>query len=262
MTFWKTPPKTAWILLLLFTLAAVPVLAEYPRVTAHETSIGTIYRIDHGPAKGSEGPADPEGGSPVFDGDTYSFEHQLGALIDGIFQCFSEHTAGMDDNTVQFDGLSELLDPYLDGTMPAIFEFETPNGDGTTDAFFNSFAGTGQDLFPEGFEDPATNTPLDAACIEIGIDDTLDSDTPSEVVNAMFEASGDMGEIIPPVDITSIFSDPFDGRMSLVFPGQAGQGINGTILDIKIQQDQFDPQPIFADGFESGDATSWTDQSP
>ena len=88
MTFWKTPPKTApriaAILLLLFTLAAVPALAEYPRVTAHETSIGTIYRIDHGPAKASEGPADPEGGSPVFDGDTYSFQHQLGDRLMGF----------------------------------------------------------------------------------------------------------------------------------------------------------------------------------
>lgn len=207
-------------------------------------------------SKGSSGP-------PSFDGDSYDFQHQIGALIDGVFKCFSEHMSGMDDNTVLFDGLSEFLDPYLDGTQPAIFEFETFNrsvaGGMETDAFFNSFSG-GEDLFPEGFEDPETNTPLDAACLEIGINDTLGSNVPVEVISAIFEASGDNGSIIPNTDITSFFSNPWDGRLSVVFPGMAGQGINGMVLDLTIQET--DPANIFSDGFESGDASAWSDTTP
>ncbi len=200
-------------------------------------------------------------GSGTFDGDTYDFQHQLGALIDGVFQCFSEHMSGMDDNTVLFDGLSELLDPYLDGTQPAIFEFETPTGgpNNETDVFINSFSGTGTDLFPEGFEDPDTGTPLTDACVEIGREDLLDSNGPVTVTNATIEFSGDSGTILPTTDITSFFSNPWDGRLSIVFPNFAGMDINGMILDITTE---FDPQPIFADGFESGDASSWTDSTP
>ena len=199
------------------------------------------------------------GANEVFTGDTFSFQHQLGALIDGVFQCFSEQNSGMDDNTVLFDGLSELLDPYLDGTQPFVFEFETSSDGETTDVFLNSFSGSGGDLFPEGFEDPETGTPLDAACIEIGIDDTLDSDVPIEVMEAIFEASNSNGPVIPPIDITSVFSNPWDGRLSIVFPGMAGMGIDGMTLELKVQESD---GSIFADGFESGDASSWTDQSP
>ena len=205
----------------------------------------------------SRGPSGP----PSFDGDSYDFQHQIGALIDGIFQCFSEHMSGMDDNTVLFDGLSELLDPYVDGTQPFVFEFETPDaGNNSTDAFFNSFSGSGGDLFPEGFSDPDTGTPLDAACIEIGIDDTLDADVPVEVTEAMIEASDSNGTIVPPTDITSLFPNPFDGRLSLVFPGMAGEGINGIVLEMTVRET--DPSAIFADGFESGDASAWSDTTP
>lgn len=196
------------------------------------------------------------GGSPVFDGDTYSFQAQLGALIDQVFQCFSNHTAGMDDNTVLFDGLSELLDPYLDGTQPLVFEFETPSNDtpGATDSTINAFSDG--DLFPEGFQDPETGTPLDSACVEIGIDDTLDSDIPSEVSNAMISFSSSGGTVLPPTDITSFFENPWDGRLSIVFTGLTGQDIADVQLQL-VTQAAPDPSTIFADGFESGDATAW-----
>lgn len=218
--------------------------------------VHVIHRLDDPREKGI-------GTFVSFLGDTFSFEHQVGALIEGVFRCFGVHTADMNDDNVTFDGITELLDPYLDGTQPALFEFEsmstfsgTEGGSGTTNAFFNSFSDTGTDLFPEGFTDPETGSPLDAACLEIGISDTLDSDKPAEVQSAMFEASGDRGTIIPNVDISSIFSSPFDGRVSVVFPGQAGQGINGLLLDIELKEAI--PEPLFADGFESGDAAAWT----
>ena len=124
----------------------------------------------------------------------------------------------------------------------------------------NSFSGGG-DLFPEGFEDPETNTPLDAACIEIGIDDTLDSDVPSEVNSAMIEMSNSQGSVLPPTDISSFFDGPFDGRISIGFQGLAGQDIDGTVLEMNLINAP-DPSAIFADGFESGDASSWTDEVP
>ncbi|MEM1182529.1 MAG: hypothetical protein AAGM22_29550 [Acidobacteriota bacterium] len=203
------------------------------------------------------------GGLPSFDGDSFSFSHELAALIDGVFQCFKEHQSGMDDNTVLFDGLSELLDPYTDGTQPLVFEFESPdtnNDPPTQNVFMNSFTESGGDLFPDGFQDPQTNTPLDSACIKIGIDDTLDSDVPSTIEEAMFEGSNSQGSVIPPTDITQFFENPFDGDVTIVFQGMAGMDIDGTILDIKAQN--FDGNPIFSDGFESGDTTAWTDEFP
>ncbi len=228
-------------------------------------TFGMVWALCLGLSLGSSAAqADDREPQPVlgafYSGDSYSFAPQLGALIDGEFRCFSVHGSGMDDNTVLFDGVTENLDPYVDGTQPAVFEFESNSFGDTADVFINVFAN--DDLFPEGFEDPETGTPLDSACVEIGIDDTLDGNTPVEVTQALFEASNADGTVIPPIDITSFFSNPWDGRLSIVFPGRAGAGIDGMVLELTIQQAPFDPQPIFADGFESGDTTSWTDQSP
>ncbi len=201
------------------------------------------------------------GGGNPYDGDTYSFAHQTGAFIDGQFQCFSEHGSGMTDNTVLFDGLTEFLDPYLDGTQPALLEFEvtvvSSAGPSSQEITFNSFLDSGTDLFPEGFEDPETGTPLTDACVEIGIDDTLDPDQPTSVTSATLQFFG--GSPIGPVDITSFFSDPWDGRLSIVFTDVAGLDTTGVVLELMIEESS---PPIFADGFESGDTSSWTDQVP
>ena len=219
---------------------------------AIETPAGTIYKVTN-----SRSARTGRGLAPSVTGDTYDIQHLLG-FIPGrgeTAECLSEHLSGMDDNTVLFDGLTELTDPLLDGTQPGVFEFETPGVDDETDVFVNSFAGTGEDLFPEGFEDPETGTPLDAACLEIGIDDTLDADIPVEVTSAVFEASGDSGTIFPPTDITSFFSSPWDGRLSVILEGLAGEGINGILLELTLEPFV---GSIFADGFESGDTSSWT----
>ena len=192
-------------------------------------------------------------------GDTFTFDHQLGFLEGEVGNCFSVHMAGMNDNSVVFDGITEFLDAYTTGTQPFIFEFETTSltGGGTSIEIITMGA---IDLFPDGFEDPKTGTPLTAACIEIGIDDTLDFSTPTSVPNATVDLLDDMGSIFGgPLTIpTSFFSDPWDGRLSLVVSETTGLGI--TELRLKI-----DTQPaggIFADGFESGDATAWTEQTP
>ena len=194
-------------------------------------------------------------GGGTFDGDTYSIVHQLGAIIDNVLQCFQPHLAGMDDNTVVFDGLSELLDSYLDGTQPFVFEFETTGTEGLPETTINSIANG--DLFPEGFEDPATGTPLDAACVEIGIDDTLDSDEPIEVTSALLDFIGDGFD---PFDVTSGFTNPWNGRFSVGIPGFTGLGIDEVKLTITTAPSA--NAGIFVDGFETGDTSAWTDEVP
>ncbi len=61
-----------------------------------------------------------------------------------------------------------------------------------------------------------------------------------------------------PFDVTSAFSDPWDGRLSIVFPGFAGLGITETRLTLQTQASP----TIFSDGFESGDTAAWTDTIP
>lgn len=255
----SVPTRAPMALALALAFAACAAVQAQPNYV--ETPIGKLYVIMAPDAEKAD-----EGSLPTAMGDTFSFHHNLtvsGSLLEGTPPCLGPHMSGMDDNTVLFDGLSEALDAFLDGTLPQLFEFEsTGSGGNTTDIFMNAFADTGEDLFPEGFLDPDSGEPLDAACLEIGIDDTLDFDQPSSVTSAIFEASDDNGEIIPPTDITSLFSSPWNGRATVIFDNGAGQGINGLTLDIQMEPAPFDSQPIFADGFESGDATSWNDSSP
>ncbi|MEM7052125.1 MAG: hypothetical protein AAF604_20835 [Acidobacteriota bacterium] len=230
---------------LLLAIAAVLVLGAPRGAAAAEP---TIHRLQPTAALGST----------TFDGDIYSFEHQLGALIDEVFRCLSPHTSGTDDNQVLFDGLSEFLDPYVNGTAPFVFESETgPGPDGSTVTTITS-AGD-DDLFPEGFTDPDTGTPLDAACVEIGISDTLDSQFPVTVTQATLEFLDSDTSVLGPLDITDFFGDPWDGRLSLGISTFAGRDIDTVELKLTTAPSTGD---IFADGFESGDATSWTSSVP
>ncbi len=194
----------------------------------------------------------------TFGGDTYSVEHQLGFFNSstGMPECSSPHTSGADDNIVTFDGLSELLDPYTDGTQPFVFEFETngPDNDEVLSLEIETFASG--DLFPDGFIDPATSTPLDGACVEIGQQDPLESGVPKSVVKGkidLLDASG-MSLFGGPVPITSFFSEPWDGTLSLVASGLTGQNVR----QVKLEIDTANELELFADGFESGDVSAWS----
>ena len=192
-------------------------------------------------------------GKKGFDGDLFSF---LMGLLDSNGNCITPQTSGTGDNSVLFDGLEEFLDTFTNGTQPTIKETQSDPDQSMTDVNMDIESLGGEDLFPEGFEDPDTGTPLDTACIEIGIDDTLDNEENVFVTSAVINAFNN-GTNVFSSDITSIFSNPFDGTMSVNFPGTAGQGINEIKLTIETQ-----PSTIFADGFESGDASAWTDQVP
>lgn len=219
-----------------------------------------IVRIELG------SPSELGGGS--FLGDSFSFSHELAAFIDGAFRCFKVHQAGMTTNTVLFDGSLESLDPYVNGIQPQVFEFESvlrvPGEPGSgiggeLDLFFNSSisnssTGLGGDLFPEGFEDPETGTPLTDACLQIGVDDPLESGAPKEVLSAMISASNEQGDVIPPTDISDLFDRPWNGLLTAIFPGVVGGGIDGVVLEMQVRDV---PAQIFADGFESGDTSAW-----
>ncbi|MEO1087683.1 MAG: hypothetical protein AAFY88_25910, partial [Acidobacteriota bacterium] len=82
----------------------------------------TIYSVHRTPRPAAAG----AGILPLFSGDSFSLAHQLGVIIEGIVKCLGIHQVAAEDNTVSFDGLSELLAAYLNGTQPLVFEFETP----------------------------------------------------------------------------------------------------------------------------------------
>ncbi|MEM7356409.1 MAG: S8 family serine peptidase, partial [Acidobacteriota bacterium] len=214
-------------------------------------------------------------GKQGFQGDTFSVKTKLGNSSTN--NCFEEHMSGTGNNQAAFDALNELLDPYTNGTQPFVFEFETDPDNLGTDESLGGFLGgeeadfeatigieseNGEDLFPEGFEDPKTGTPLDTACIEIGIDDTLDSDCPVDVTSAVMQFNTPTGPLFEePLDITQAFSpNLFDGRARITVPNGVGQNVNGIVIRLTLQNPP--ESDIFADGFETGDAASWTDQVP
>ncbi len=140
----------------------------------------------------------------------------------------------------------------------------SPKATGDEEGFeaeINIGAEPGDDLFPEGFEDPKTGTPLDAACVEIGIDDTLDSDCPVEVTSAVLQFGTPSGPLGEPLDVTSQFPANFwDGKISIPIPGLTGMGINSVKIRLTMQESS--GPNLFADGFETGDTSSWTSQTP
>lgn len=211
-------------------------------------------------------------GKMGFQGDTFSMKTKLG--IGGTNNCFDEHHSGSGTNEGVFDALDDLLDSFQDGTQPFLFEFETdPDNLGTGESLalgrllkgesenFETSLDvgllSGEDIFPEGFEDPKSGTPLDAACIEIGMDDTLDSDCPVKVTSAVMQFNTPSGPLFdPPLDVSGAFSgNLWDGNARISVPGGAGQNVNG--ITIKLTMEPGDGPGIFADGFETGDASSW-----
>ena len=206
-------------------------------------------------------------GKMGFQNDNFSAKPSL-ATNSG--DCADPHASGTGDNTVDFNGFSELIDSFTDGTQPFVFEFETdPDGLGSGGraggqegfaAELEIGAEPGTDLFPEGFEDPKTGTPLTAACLEIGIDDVLDADCPVDVTSAVLEFATPDGPLGEPLDVTSQFpANLWNGRISIPIPGLTGMGINSVTIRLTMQQG--DPN-VFADGFETGDTSAWTSQVP
>ena len=241
--------------------------ADAARIDASKVVVSVSINSQTGPevAQRSANGKASLGPSQGFVGDTYSFEAMLGRQVGEVFQCFSPHHSGLDDNTVTFDSIQESLDSYTNGTTVQINEFAffgmLTEALGTDGDAFTMFVNGSDELFPEGFEDPETGDPLTAACIEIGVDDTMDSDYDDSVVLtlATLLLQSDNTTIFGPIDITSIFPDPFDGTLSLVLDPFVGNDVDRVVLDMTFRDPSND---IFADGFESGDATSWTDSVP
>ena len=191
----------------------------------------------------------------------------------GSSNCLGPHLSGLGLSEAEFDAFEEFLEELDNGTKPVALEFQSdPDGlgqgaggsaaDGETTDFESVIeirSDLGSDLFPEGFEDPETGTPLAAACLEIGIDDTLDSDCPVDVTSATLQFNNPDGPLFEqPIDISQAFSpNLWDGKMVVSVPNLTGQMINGIVIRLGMQPGA---QPgIFADGFESGNTSAWTD---
>ena len=208
-------------------------------------------------------------GKKGFQDDNYSVDVLL-AKSSGP-PCFNEHVTGMGLSQAEYDSLVEFLNELDGGVQPMLDESQTdpdnleggsaPRGTGTGfEAEIEISSDPGTDLFPEGFEDPETGTPLTAACLEIGIDDTLDGDCPVDVSEALLQFLRDGTPILSPIDVTQAFpGNVWNGRAVISIPNVAGMNINGVTIRLTMQSG--DPN-IFADGFESGDTSSWTDQVP
>ena len=205
-------------------------------------------------------------GKKGFQGDNFSVKPKLGKN-DGT-GCSDQHLSGF--NGTKFDGNTNTAgsvngnDVTVKATQsdPDLESEElTVNATGPdSDSFLvDRIFGADDDLFPEGFEDPDTGTPLDAACIEVGIDDKLEADCPQNVTSAtlqFFDSNGS-GIFPNPIDVTSVFNtDPWDGRFDISVPNMAGQNIGRAELKILMQESN--AQPIFSDGFESGNTSAWT----
>ena len=193
-----------------------------------------------------------------FTNESYSFLHQLGFFDSstGKLDCLNPHTSGTTDNDVTFDGLSELLDRYTNGTQPGVFEFQTTPTNPALKSFkfvFESFASG--DLFPSGFTGPNGET-LDVACLELGKTNPLESATPQTVIKSKLTlVDADRNEVIS-APITSFFKDPWDGKLSVGLSGFTGKNITNARLEIETTPEG----NLFADGFESGDLASWSDR--
>ena len=80
----------------------------------------------------------------------------------------------------------------------------------------------------------------------------------TSAVLQFFAPGGPLGG---PLDVTEAFAgNIWDGRAVISVPNQAGLGINGVKIRLTMQPGA-DPN-VFADGFETGDTSSWTDQVP
>ncbi len=192
-------------------------------------------------------------GKKGFQDDEFSVKPKVGKN-DGT-DCSDQHLSGFDGES--FDGENNTAGS-VNGN-DATVQGAQGNPDLDPGGSFNvDLNVVGQDLFPEGFTDPETGTPLDAACVEVGIDKSLDSDCPVNVTSATLQFLDSTGTLVgSPFDVTSIFNtDPWDGRFNISVPNMAGQGINQVQLQIQMQES--DAVPIFSDGFESGNTSAWT----
>ncbi len=190
---------------------------------------------------------------------TYSVHHQLGADFDGngpepvsCFFNFNPALPGATDDVVRFDDVPEPLRTDQFGTVPVVSESETVLSGARRLLRIETRTLGGGDLFPAGIE--ILGTPLTDACFTIGIDNPLDWAGGDEVISADIVFLANDLLIGGLMDITSLLSVPWDGRLIVTLPNAAGMGINnvrvGILLDknAAVQNDRCRDQVEVTDG--------------
>lgn len=179
-------------------------------------------------------------------GTTYSVSHRVGVDLDGpggepptCFSIFIPSLPGAPDDIVTYDGLVETIRTDLRGTVPIVTETSTA-GDGNFLLAITTTSFTGTDLFPGGITDAQKN-PLTDACFTIGADDPLSWPSLDTVAAAIITLSKDGVVIRGPINITGLFSNPWDGTVNAVIPDVAGSGINQVKLELFVNKDSGSP---------------------
>ncbi|MGB2985315.1 MAG: hypothetical protein WBE26_05480 [Phycisphaerae bacterium] len=182
-------------------------------------------------------------------GTTYSVFHLVGADLEGegVTTCFSiadEPPPGAEDDIVTYDGIPEDVRTDILGTVPTVVEDTTDNADGTHLLVVDTSSPQGTELFPGGFFDLESGKELTDACYWLGLPDPLDWEGMDSVIAASISYLSDGSIVVDPVDVTEMFSDPWDGVFAVVLVDGAGAGINGVRLEILVEK--MSPDPIGA----------------
>lgn len=229
-------------------LMAISVRAQEPVITVQPACVDscTLRHID-----GTELTTDSSGSIAIPYNTTYSLQHLVGGDVDGDGRTDCRFIAavpppGAADDIVTFDGVPERIQTDVLGTAPTVTESIFDRGDGTRTIIIESSSPTGTELFPGGLFDDTTSTPLVDACLFLGLLDPLNDDGFGAVQDAqlLFLKDGSVlfgGPILLP---TSLFTDPWNGRLFASFSDLAGTGINQVRLEIRV----FDPptSPVHA----------------
>lgn len=193
--------------------------------------------------------------------DSETFTARVGLTHPGTFACYDIHHSGGGDESVRFDMVGEELRPFANGTLPRVDENEIPRG-GPIFSFelgISTDAGP-PELFPAGFFEPGTGTPLTDGCIEIGVEDPLDANRFAVILEGELTTYSGGSPVGPPVDAEEAVewyrddpTPPAAWKMNLQMrlSNAAGQGYDGFRLDFTARDG------IFGDGFRGPDTNAW-----
>lgn len=194
---------------------------------------------------------------------TYDWETvtvRVGLTHPGTTACYDIHHSGVGDESVSFDMVAEDLRPFTNGTLPRVDENEMPRGGETFSVEIGVSVEAGPlELFPAGFFEPGTGTPLTDGCVDFGIDDPIDATNFAVIREATLTYYLGGLPFGPPQDVTDGFSfylDPpsglwrAEGRTRI--PNAAGQGFDSLRWEITSLDG------VFGDGFRGPDTDAWS----
>ncbi|HWL92217.1 MAG TPA: hypothetical protein VNT79_01670 [Phycisphaerae bacterium] len=185
-------------------------------------------------------PAPDDPGSPRGDisaiGTQYDVSHWLGTQnpTPGCFPAYDPGPGGPPDDIVTFGPPQEQTRRLVNNTIPVISENEMILDPAHSQLTIQSQAP--QPLFPGGQIGPQ-GQPLTDGCFFIGLSAPLAYDGPKTVTNAVIRFMVNGTPIMPPIDVTPMFSNPWDGTFGIRVPGLAGSPVNSVALDIFLSFD-------------------------